>query len=77
MYELKMYREVMCHDNEEWCKTEKLTGRFKIDTTIWQFWPEHSNVWKICTLMVSFWPKYIMSELKKHRIVMFDLQAEK
>ena len=36
MYELKMYREVMCHGNEEWCKTEKLTGRFKIDTTIWQ-----------------------------------------
>ena len=20
MYELKIYREVMCHENEEWCK---------------------------------------------------------
>ena len=32
-----------------------------------EFWPEHSNVWKICTLMGCFWPKYLMFELKKYR----------
>ena len=38
----------------------------------YKFWPKHSNVSKICTLMGSFWPKYIMFELKKYRGVMFD-----
>ena len=33
------------------------------------FWPEHS---KICTLMSSFWSKYIMFKLKKYRGVVFD-----
>ena len=26
MYELKIYREVMCHDNEEWCKNWRRIG---------------------------------------------------
>ena len=29
-----------------------------------EFWPEYSKVSKICVLMGSFWPKYIMPELK-------------
>ena len=37
-----------------------------------EFWPEHSKISKICTLMDCFWPKYIMFELKKYREVMFD-----
>ena len=37
-----------------------------------EFWPEHSKVSKICTLMATFWPKYVMLELKKYRGVMFD-----
>ena len=72
--ELIIYRGVMCHDNE---------GRFKIwwgiDLSLqnWQeefneFWPEHSKISKNCTLMGRFWPKYIMFELNKYRIVMFD-----
>ena len=32
MFELKMYRRVLCHENEERCKIEeKLTRQFKID----------------------------------------------
>ena len=58
----------MCHDNEEWCKI--WTG---IDLSIqnWheefkKFWPEHSKISKICTLLMgSFWSKYIVFELKK------------
>ena len=30
-----------------------------------KFWPEHSKISKICTLMGFFWTKYIIFELKK------------
>ena len=36
-----------------------------------KFWREHSKISKICTLMRSFWTKYIMLELKKYERVMF------
>ena len=32
-----------------------------------RFWPEQSKVSKCFTLMVSFWAKYILLELKKYR----------
>ena len=61
MYELKIYRKVLCHDNEEWCK--KWRG---IDLPVqnWQeefdeFWPGHLRISKICTLMGCFWTKYM------------------
>ena len=57
IYELKIYRGVLCHDNKEWCK--KRNEKFD------EFWPEHSKISKICTLMGFFWTKYIMFELKK------------
>ena len=63
----------MSHDKEEWCKIWK-----KADLLFqkWQesseFWPEHSRVSKTCTLMSSFWPKYIIFELKKYRRVIFS-----
>ena len=37
-----------------------------------KFWPKHSKTSKICTLMGSFWSKYIMFELKNHTGVIFD-----
>ena len=74
MYELKIYLRVMCHDNEEWCKSWR-----GIDSSVenWheefdEFWPEHLKTLKICTLMGCFWPKYIMFVLKKYREFMFD-----
>ena len=74
MYELKIYRGFMCHDNEEWCKI--WTG---IDWSI-QNWHEkfndfrlkHSNISIICALMGCFWPKYIIFDLRKYRGVMFN-----
>ena len=36
-----------------------------------KFWPEHSKVSKMFTLMGSFWAKYVLFELKKHRGVIF------
>ena len=64
MYEVKTYRQVIYHDNEEWCKIwrgvhltfSKLTPHFD------GFLPDHSNFSKICTLMGFFWTKYIMFE---------------
>ena len=74
IYEVKIYRRVMCHDNEEWCKNWR-----GIDLPIQncheefgEFWHEHSKILKICTLMGCFSPKYIMFELKKDRGVIFN-----
>ena len=67
MYELKIYRGVLRHNNEEWYQI--WTG---IDLSVqnWheefdKFWPEHSKISKMCTLTGCFWPKYILFELKK------------
>ena len=56
MYDFKIYWGVMCHDNEEWCKIWR-----RIDLSFQnsheefvEFWPEHSEVSKTCTLMGSF-----------------------
>ena len=63
----------MCHDNEEWCK---IWRGIDLSFQNWheefdKFWPEHSKISKICTLMDCFWPKYIMFELKKYRGAIF------
>ena len=39
---------------------EEFACCFEIDTQFDEFWPEHLNVSKICTLLGSFWPKCIM-----------------
>ena len=51
MYELKIYRGVMCYDNDEWCKIWK-----GIDLSVqnWRekynkFWPEQSKISEIST----------------------------
>ena len=67
MYELKYCRGFMCHENDEWCKIWRGTD---MSVQNWlekfdEFWPEHSKIPKICTLMGCFWRKYIMFELKK------------
>ena len=74
MHEIKIYWEVMSHENEEWCKNWR-----GIDVSFqnWheqfdKFWFKHSKISKICTLMGCLWPKYIMFDLKKYRGVMFD-----
>ena len=74
LFELKTYRGVICHKNEEWCKNWR-----GIDFSV-QNWHEqfdefcfkHSKISKICTLMGCLWPKYIMFDLKKYKRVIFD-----
>ena len=66
MYELKFYRGIMRHDNEEqW----KICREIDLSVQNWheefaKLWPEHLKFSKNCTLMGCFWPKY-MFELKK------------
>ena len=74
MYELNIYRGVMCHDNEDWCK---IWRRIDLSVQNWheefdKCWCEHSKISKICTLKGYFWLKYIMFELKKYRRVTFE-----
>ena len=63
----------MCHYNEEWCK---LWMEIDLPFQNWheefdEFLPEHLKVSSICTLMGSFWTKYVMFYLKKYRGFMF------
>ena len=67
MQYLKIYRGYMCTGTEDWWKVWR-----EIDMSFqnWyeefdEFWLEHSKVSKICTLTGSFWPKYIIFELRK------------
>ena len=76
IYELKIYRGVISEDTEEWWKIWRV-----IDLLFqnWheefdEFWPEHSEISKICIFMGFFWRKYIVLELKKS-IVEFCLMA--
>ena len=59
MHELKIYRGVMCHNNEEWCKIRRGTD---LSFQNWpeefdESWPERSKASKICILMSFSWSK--------------------
>ena len=77
-YELKIHRGVMCHENKEWCKISRGTDLSfqNYHEEFDEFWLEHLNVSQIFILMCSFWGKYILSELKKYRGVIFH-ESEK
>ena len=71
MFDPKMYREIMCHNTEEWCK---IWGGTDLCFKKWheelrKFWPTLEGI-KICPSMGSFLPKYIVLVLKMYRGVM-------
>ena len=68
-FDLKTYREIIFHETEEWCKIWGKTDLWseKLHEGFDKFLTKHSKVSKICTLMGSFWRKYIMLVLKKYR----------
>ena len=78
MHELKIYRGVMCNDTKVWWKMWKgfdlLFQNWHVEFD--EFWLKHSEAWKIYSLIGSFWPKYIMFELKKYRGVIFHGSEE-
>ena len=71
-FQLKKYRGVLSHDPEEWCKIWRKTDLlFQKWQEFGEFWPEHSKVSQICTLIGSYCGKYLTFDLKKYRRVIF------
>ena len=73
MYELKIYRGVMCHDNEEWCKKRNWLVSSKLTWEIWRILTRALENLKnvhfnrlLLTKAYNVWAK------KKYREVMFD-----
>ena len=78
MYELKIYRGVLCHDNEEWYK---IWRGIDLSFQNWheefdKFWPDHLKNVKKLLFNWLLWPTYIMFELKNYRGVIFDSTEE-
>ena len=75
--QLKKYRGVMSHDPEEWYNIWRKTDfLFQKWQEFGEFWPEHSKVSRICTLIGSYCAKYLMFDLKKYIGVIFhDTEA--
>ena len=57
-----MYRGVMSHYSENWCKIWR-----KTDLLFDEFWPKHSKVSKYFTFFGSYSAMYLMCDLKKYR----------
>ena len=73
LFKIKKYRRVIFHDAEEWYK---IWWGINLLFQNWheefgKYWPEHSRVPKMLTLMGSFWTKYTLFELKKYTGVIF------
>ena len=77
-FELIQYRGVMFHDNEEWCRIwrgmDLLFRKWHEESN--EFWPKHSKVSKMCTLMGSFWPNYIMLELSTEELCLMAAKTD-
>ena len=60
MCELKIYRGVMCHDHEEWCKNWRV-----IDLSVQNWHEEFENLqWSYVS-----WPRRMMQKLKRNWLV--------
>ena len=64
MYELKIYRGVLCHDNEEWYK---IWRGIDLSAQNWheEFGPKHWKILEICTLIGCFLTKVYNGWAKK------------
>ena len=77
LFELTKCRGVIFHETEEECK---IWRGIDLSFQNWhkefdKFWPEHSKVSTIFTLVASFWAKYIFFELKKYRgVIVHDIE---
>ena len=66
LFAIKKYRGIIFHETEE---GHKIWRGIDLSFEDWhkefdKFWPEHSKVSKIFTLMGSFWANYILFKLK-------------
>ena len=71
-FQLKKYRGIISYDTEEWRKIWRKTDMvFQKWIEFSEFWSEHSEVSKTCSLICPFRAKYITFDLKKYRGVTF------
>ena len=74
IFELKIYRGIMCHENEEWCQNWRVIN-FSVQN--WpeqfeEFWFKHSKISKSCVLMGCVWSRCIIFDPQKYKGIMFD-----
>ena len=67
IFELKKSPGVLLDGTEYWCNIWRKTDLCfqKWHEEFDEFWPKHSKISKICSLMGFFWLKYMIFELKK------------
>ena len=69
---LKVYKISAKKVMKEWCKIWRKTDfLFQKWHEFCKFWPEHSKVPQICTLIGSYNAKYLIFDLKKYRGAIF------
>ena len=78
MYELNIFKGVICHDNEEWYKN--WTG-ISLSVKNWheefdKFWHKPSKILKLRTLMDRFWPESIMSITEELCLTAVNIDAK-
>ena len=78
MHELQTYRGFISNDTKEWWK---IWRGIDLSFQSWhkefdEFWLENSKVSKLYTLMCCFWPKYIISELKRSTKELYFMTPE-
>ena len=73
----KKYRGVISPDPEDWCKIWKKTDLlFQKWQEFGEIWPKHSKVSKPCTFICSYCEKYLMSDLRKYReVIFYDIEG--
>ena len=72
LIELKKYRGVIFHETEERYKLWRGIVSFQNwHKDFDKFWPEHSKVSKVFTLIIPFWEKHMLFELKNYRGIIF------
>ena len=73
LFELKKHRGVIFHETEEGCKSwsgiDLLHQNWRKEFEL--FWPEHSKVSNVFTLIGSLWAKHVLFKLKNYREVIF------
>ena len=79
LFKLKKYSGVILHETQQWYKIWRgINFLFQNwHKEFDNFWPEHSAVSEIFTLLGSFWAKYLLFELEKYRGVIFHETEEK
>ena len=74
---LKFTRELCSMTMKKDAKFEKELTSSKRHEEFSKFWPKHSKISNICTLMKCFWRKYLMLQIRKYSGCLMTLEIDK